>query len=207
MLIPYNQLIKKYNIQVSGIIHVGAHLAEELHDYVSNGTSNIIWIEANPKLISQIENKTKQYNNIVLNYAIDITDNIETQFNITNNGQSSSLLNLKEHLKEHPNIYVIDNLIVKTKRLDTLINEQHIDMTKFNFINLDIQGLELNALKSLGKYIENIDYIYTEVNNKELYENCNIFDDLDKYLKEFGFEMREINWTPHGWGDAFYTKK
>ncbi len=35
----------------------------------------------------------------------------------------------------------------------------------FNFLNLDIQGAELKALKSMGDYLNNVDYIYTEVNS------------------------------------------
>jgi len=31
--------------------------------------------------------------------------------------------------------------------------------------NLDIQGAELKALKSMGDYLNNVDYIYTEVNS------------------------------------------
>ena len=33
MLIPLHDLVKKYNIQFKGILHVGAHECEELKDY------------------------------------------------------------------------------------------------------------------------------------------------------------------------------
>ena len=33
MLIPLHDLIRKYNIQLRGVLHVGAHECEEIRDY------------------------------------------------------------------------------------------------------------------------------------------------------------------------------
>ena len=45
-------------------------------------------------------------------------------------------------------------------------------MDNVNFLNLDIQGAELKALKSLQDYLHKVDYIYTEVNVDYLYVDC-----------------------------------
>ena len=55
----------------------------------------------------------------------------------------------------------------------------------FNFLNLDIQGAELKALKSMGDYLNNVDYIYTEVNSDYVYEDCALITELDDYLSQF----------------------
>ena len=60
---------------------------------------------------------------------------------------------------------------------------------KFNFINLDIQGTELKALKGLDKYLNNIDYIYIGIN-----KDCNL---IDEYLEKYNFIKMEY---------AFYIK-
>jgi hypothetical protein len=74
-------------------------------------------------------------------------------------------------------------------------------------LNLDIQGVELRALKSLGNYLENIDYIYTEVNSDYVYEKCDLIGDIDQYLSTFGFKRVETSWFGDcKWGDAFYVK-
>ena len=43
---------KKYKMNISGIIHIGANLCEELNDYLKCNVvkDKIIWVEANPKL-------------------------------------------------------------------------------------------------------------------------------------------------------------
>ena len=48
-----------------------------------------------------------------------------------------------------------------------LIEEKKIDIDSINFLNLDIQGVELRALKGLGEYLKKIDfnkpiYIYSQ---------------------------------------------
>jgi hypothetical protein len=56
------------------------------------------------------------------------------------------------------------------------------------------------------KYLENVDYLYLEVNIKELYQGCSLLPEINEFLKGFGFEQKEIKMTHHGWGDAFYIK-
>ena len=39
MLIKFNDIVSKYG-KPKGIIHIGAHLMEERHEYISNGLYN-----------------------------------------------------------------------------------------------------------------------------------------------------------------------
>ena len=77
---------------------------------------------------------------------------------------------------------------------------------KYNMINIDVQGYELEVFKGATKTLENIDYIITEVNRDVVYHQCAFIDDLDDYLKQFGFARVETDWAGHTWGDAFYVK-
>ena len=77
---------------------------------------------------------------------------------------------------------------LKTTRLDKLIEDNQIPIEKLNFVNLDIQGVELRALKSMEKHLQHVDYIYTEVNTEQVYQGCDEIGQIDEYLKQFGFE-------------------
>ena len=49
MLIPLETLMVNYNIQLKGILHVGAHECEELPAYEQHlDRSRILWVEAMP---------------------------------------------------------------------------------------------------------------------------------------------------------------
>lgn len=202
-----NQLVHKYDLNIKGIIHGGAHHAEESDIYEQIGVSNVVWIEANPDKCNIATQKVKHLvNNKIINSAIlDISDE-EVTFNITNNGESSSLLKLKEHKKFYPNIDIVQTIRVRTKTIKKIFEDEQLDITQYNFLNLDLQGIELKALKSLENFIDHIDYVYTEVNRSELYENCDTIDEIDAFLKTKGFERFETEWTHAEWGDALYIR-
>jgi FkbM family methyltransferase len=205
MLIEFDKIVSKYG-KPKGIIHIGAHMMEERQAYVKYRLHNTIWIEANPLIFSNISNLNRNTNELFFNYAISDVDNEVYTLNVTNNGQSSSILELELHKLHHPNIFVQDIVKVNSKRMDTLIEEQKIDVSNYNFINLDIQGLELLALKGFGKYLNKVDFIYTEINTNYLYKECALVGEIDSYLSSFGFIRAETVITPFEWGDALYIK-
>lgn len=204
MLIPLDFLVNKYNIQFKGILHVGAHECEELSVYDNYlSRNNMLWIEALPDKVEFCE---KTFPNILIEQAV-ISDSIETvTFNRANNDQSSSFLEFGLHSVFHSDVKFVDSFQTETKMLKDVICKYDIP---FNFVNLDIQGVELKALKGMGDdYLNQIQYIYTEVNSDYVYKNCAIIDEIDDYLKQFGFERVETSWCgDFRWGDAFYVKK
>ena len=133
---------------------------------------------------NKVEFCKKKYPNVIIQNAV-ISDKIENvKFNVSNNGQSSSILEFGLHQIYHPHVEYVSSYEVETKLLKDIICNYNID---YNFINLDIQGVELKALKSMEEYLHKIDYIYTEVNSDEVYKGCNLVIEIDEYLKQFGF--------------------
>jgi len=121
--------------------------------------------------------------------------------------QSSSILELYKHLEEHPEVIEIERRQLKTITLNTLYENNNIPYDRYDFINLDIQGAELKALKGMEEYLNNVDYIYTEVNSDYVYKGCALIGELDQYLIQFGLHRVETKWTDYKWGDAFYIRK
>ena len=205
MLIPFQTLVHQYGLsdKIKGILHIGAHECEEQKDYL-HVTSNILWIEANPDLVQAMRMAHPEYT--IYQGLVSNTDDLERDFIVTNNGQSSSMLELNEHLKEHPHVFEIQRKRLRTVRMDTLLTREAVDVTRYNFLNLDIQGAELMALEGLGALVTLFNYIYTEVNEKELYSGCALLPQLDAFLKGHGLTRVQLKMTIHGWGDAFYIK-
>ena len=92
---------------------------------------------------------------------------------------------------------------VEVKTLDSY------NIKGYNFINIDVQGYEMEVFKGGKNTLEGIDYIYSEVNKAELYEGCAQMSELDSFLGGYGFERVETYWPEdwYNWGDALYIKK
>ena len=193
MLISLGNLTGK----VTGVLHVGAHDCEELPLYHSWGLTDdrVIWIDANP------ESKAPYC------HAISNQDGERRMFHISNNdGQSSSLLPLGTHQEEHPDVSYVRSIEVETMTLDTFFNTYRLDPKQYNFWNLDIQGAEGLALKGGKRALQHVQWVYLEVNQKELYKGCALLPEIDLFLEAAGFIRVQTLFTSHGWGDALYER-
>ena len=196
-----------------GCIHIGAHLGEEAQAYASAGVRNVLWVEANPKLMKPLYDNTRDVSvkSKYFNAVITDVDNEEVELKIANNGQSSSIFEFGTHATMYPHVQYVDRIKMKSKRFDTLYKENivDVDIDLYDFINLDIQGAELKALKSFGNLFENVNFkaIYTEINLEEVYKGCALLSEIEEFLDEKGFKKVAVSGESHAWGDCLFLKK
>lgn len=203
MLIDFRTLFPKYNIKPKGVLHVGANRGEEYPVYMELGIKKQVWYEANPAMY-QLLMETIKDNPEATAYNLCVGDKFkEVVLHIANNsGQSSSVLSLGTHAQVHPEVHYIKDITVQMIRLDGLPMDEDLD-----FLNIDIQGAELMALKGMGNLLHQFKAAYLEVNRAYLYEGCPLIEDLDEYLATFGFERVETYWCGNtNWGDALWVK-
>jgi hypothetical protein len=76
-----------------------------------------------------------------------------------------------------------------------------------DFLNIDLQGAELKALKGMGDRLNQFKWAYLEVNWEELYKGCALFTEVEAYLGDFGFRVAEFKKCGGtGWGDCLFIK-
>ena len=203
MLLDYNDLHKKLNIR--GIIHIGANKGEEYEKYKYYGVKNMVFIEPRVSAFEFLKNKINDENVLLFNLALGNKNGTE-KLNVSTGrgeGASSSILNPKLHLSLHPNVKFGEEFVyVKMEKLDNL----PLQFDKYNMLTIDVQGYELEVLLGSQNTLNNIDYIHSEVNNSEVYENCAKVDQLDKFLSKYNFVRVLTDWKTNMWGDAFYIK-
>lgn len=201
-------IINQYNINITGILHIGAHECEELGFYVSNLNvlpENIIWIDAiDTKVQLNINNGIPNvYHNVITDKDDDIVE-----FNISNNFQSSSIFELGDkHIEYYPHIHYTDKIKQKTITIDTFYKKNNLDPSKYVFWNFDIQGAELLALKGGSDAIKHVKMLYLEVNRDEMYKNCDRVEAVDSFLLDKGFKrVHDTISDGTSWGDAIYVR-
>ncbi len=207
MYLKLGYLIKKHEINLSGIIHFGAHKAEEVNEY-NRYVDRVLWIEANPYLEEELRRKVSGYpnNDLVIAAVSDVNDE-EVDFYQSSDTQASSLLSFENVKFLYPSsCRDMKVTTLRTSTFESLVCSHQIKLDEYNFINLDVQGAELKVLKGFGAHLDRINYIYTEVNLLSLYKNGVLLHELDKFLYKSNFIREETKILYKGWGDAIYVK-
>ncbi len=208
MMISFDYLVSKHKLDIKGVLHLGASTGQERKEYDNYCKGDVLWVEAIPsvylELVKNIELYEKQR---AFNACLSNVDNEEVVFNVSNNeSQSSSMFELGTHLLIHPEVHYIEQITMKTKRVDTLF--KGYSFKNINFLNVDLQGAEHLAIEGMGDLIKNIDYALLEVNMKETYKGCMLIPDLDYFMMQRGFERVETgDWVAETWTDALYVRK
>jgi len=144
-------------------------------------------------------------NNKVFCAVVGERDGDTVTFHTSNNNQSSSILELGEHSSLFPDVVYTGSEERETRTISSILAE--VGNPKVDFLNLDIQGAELLAMKGF-KEIGSVDFIYTEINSREVYKGCALVGQIDEYLEPLGFVRAETQyWNDHPWGDALYIRK
>ena len=188
-----------------GIIHVGAHRLQELNIYHEAGVKNIIWIEADPLICAEMQKKYPM--EVILPYLVTDKCGERDFFVSSNKGASSAIYPFHEHKKIYPDVTMVSRVELPTETLDTILSINEVDTRLYNMLVMDVQGAELLVLKGATNYIENCEFIISEINAKEMYKGCVLVGELDKHIEGLGFnKVKQGLHRVKGYGDAFYIR-
>jgi FkbM family methyltransferase len=154
-------------------------------------------IECNKNYVKLEEDKKKRL--FLIDKAVSIDNGYVTFYSFDlqkyNNMGASSMLKIDFSLRnKNDSDYGRPNpqkeTIVNGIRLDTFINEHNINI---DLLCIDLQGYELNALKSLGDELHKVKYIITECSIMPTYTNGATFTELNEYLNSYNFKYISSN--------------
>lgn len=202
MLLPPSKLRQYFDVMPVGVLHVGAHRGEEVGEYRKARFGPVVWVEAQPDLAAELRRKVEPEGDIVIHACVWSVSGLKKKLSVTNNGESSSLYRLGTHEIHHPGIEVVREVVMTTSTLSDIIPKS----SDFDFMNIDIQGAELEALKGFGLRLDSIRWIYMEVNREQLYQGIPQVDEITIWLRERGFVKAVSLWTPFNWGDALFVR-
>ena len=99
--------------------------------------------------------------------------------------KSSSLLPPAKHLQAASFIHFDEKIEVETITLNSFCSQNNI--TKIDFIHMDVQGAELMVLEGAGNFINSIKAIWLEVSRITLYKNQPLVNDIAEFMKRKNF--------------------
>jgi FkbM family methyltransferase len=191
------------------LIEVGAFDGSDSLRYHDRGYT-VYTFEPKKDLFQQLVDKTQHLENYtVIPKAVSLK-NGKTQFNICKSGGASSILQfrpdhelLQTWSANRTDVHFSgESYDVDTTRLDTFIEENGLENQCIDFIHIDAQGVDLDVLKSLGKYMVNVQegVLETVVDvHKSIYvgQDENTLEHVAIFLSSNGFEITQITGNDH----------
>jgi FkbM family methyltransferase len=197
-----------YGIYPKSILHIGAHWGQEAPFYNSRGVERVLFVEAIPSIFERLKKNISRFPGFdgVLAVCSDVTG-ATVEFNVSSNdGGSSSMLELGNHANLYPDISYVETLSLETITADDLV-AQHSDSPEFDLVVLDTQGAELHVLRGATDVLRNAKALWIEVSEEPLYEGGCTFEEVTAYVRQFGFRLRSVLINKQGWGDALYVSE
>jgi FkbM family methyltransferase len=103
----------------------------------------------------------------------------------TGGTQSSSILKPSAHTTAYSFVRFKSKADVSVVRLDEWATSRGI--THLDFLWLDLQGFELEALKGAGDLLSTVLAVHAEVSNVELYEGAPLYPEVRAWMRTHGF--------------------
>ena len=110
----------------------------------------------------------------------------------------------------------VKRLQVETSRLDDIAEVSDCD-----YLKIDVQGGELDVLRGAERLLNRVLFVHTEVEFEPVYLDQPLFPDMDRFLRDRGFELMDLTKLGHSgyaalprqqsrtklmWADAIYVK-
>lgn len=186
------RFLKDGGVPLQGVLHLGAEHAQEAEFYARNGAEFVLWAEASYENIpTAVAECAKWPNQRVVHTAIWDKDDEVLDFHIYNHRSSNSLFTKDKMNIWYPQHNIYRTIKVRTSTVDTLLRKENVDVSRINFLGMDVQGAELQAMKGAHGLLSSpaLRWICAEVVTEPLYKNATMFDDLTNILSAYGFKV------------------
>lgn len=165
-MIDIQEIVDKFNINTSSILHVGGHLGQESESYKM--FNKIIYIEPIPEYAGRLCDQGHEVHNIAAWHCNNMID-----FYITDFDQASSALTPIEHKFN-------EIIKVKAQPLKDIIDKD------VEIMVVDAQGAELHVL--MGSNLKQFKVVICETNRRARYDGAPLKQTIIDYMEKNDFK-------------------
>jgi 2-O-methyltransferase len=198
------QYIKQFLPTNPVIIEAGAHIGRDtLKIHKLWPLSTIHAFEPVPILFDQLKIAVADKPNVHC-YQLALSDHTGTETLYVSDAQHTAISSLFKPAciaQEKPSVHFTP-IMVNTITLDDWAEKYNVDHVDFMW--LDMQGAELQALQVAPKVLKNVKVLLIEVSLTERYKDNPLYNEVKSWLEKQGF-LLELEHLHHGtWGNALF---
>jgi FkbM family methyltransferase len=195
LLTTYERLNTSWfkSLKIDTVLDIGANTGQFTKTILALlPNANIYSFEPLPDCFEQLQEFASKHSNIkTFNAGIGDESGV-ISFERNEYSPSSSFLKIND---THKQAFIFteksSTVEVKIEKLDDIT--QNIDLGKYLFIKIDVQGYEDKVLKGGEETINKAKVVIVETSFVPLYESQPLFDDVYSVFKEWGFSYFGMN--------------
>jgi hypothetical protein len=191
-------------ISSQGILHLGAHRGQEalVYDWFNK---KVLWIEAIPEIFDYLNDYLLNFfNQKAICALIGNSNKLKQKFYISNSDSScSSIYDFSSSVKEgklwpERGFQMKKILELEMKTLDTVLQENNINIAEYDHWILDLQGAELLALQGSERSLNFCNSILIEISQKEYYEKgAATWEEIKNFMNKKNFKLIDLPTSDH----------
>lgn len=179
-----NQVVENFLSRSRGVLHIGAYEAEERFQYSRFGLK-VMWIEALPDTFEILKSNINSFKNqTAMNVILGDRNLDSVDFNVSNNGQSSSLLKFSDGNGFQG---VVTSRVIQAPMRTLNSLEKDIPFSDLDFWVIDVQGAELLVLRGASEALKSCQTLLVEVSTTQFYQGGVLWSELLGFLENAGF--------------------
>lgn len=168
-------------------------------EYWPEGT--VYTFEPVPYLAETVREKAKAFKNLHF-YELALSDKVgtavmhlsEMEGKSDYSGIASTLLDPEVHERVFPQVKYEKDISVRTTTIDAWAAEN--DVSRIDFLFLDIEGAEFEAMKAAPRMMKKVKVIFSETGFVPLFKGRPPFGELRAWLEKQGFRLVASEITP-----------
>ncbi len=200
------ELIKSFLPTNPVIVEAGAHIGRDTLTMSKLWPQSTIHaFEPVPKLFGQLKKNVADNPNIHC-YQLALSNKTGTASLYISDEQCtaiSSLLKPAEIAQEKPTISFTPQT-VQTITLDDWAKKHSIDHV--DFLWLDMQGAELQALKAASQLLKKVKALLIEITLTERYQGNPLYAEVKTWLEKQGFAVEVEHFHHQQWGNVLFVR-
>ena len=196
------------------VCHIGSHDAIEFGIYKHFGVKGAEYFECNkyvyPNLLQRLGNEPGHNAHLACLWS-ETGKELEFHFYRNIKDGAGSLYENDKFESYVPDCPMLnDSVKVRTNTFDNFVNDGIVSIENMVFLNLDVQGAELEVLKGAKTLLssESLRFIWCEVSWDNLYKGGAQKDEITEYLSKFNFQLYGVRQDGPNMpqGDALYVR-
>jgi FkbM family methyltransferase len=201
------------------VVHVGAHVGQEIDNYRTLGVRRVVWIEGDPETYQRLCDRIyadEQAKPRMLHYPVcalvsDADDNLIAFHRFNNKGASSSVYRPTPRLRsEWPGLDTTGEAIaLRTRRLESILDELGLEWPSAGqgVLVVDVQGHEVAVLAGIGRYARMFDLCECEVSKEAIYDGGALYPEIKARLEALGFRLASHSEADIPWhGNVIFSR-